>query len=263
MSETLGTAQIRADYPEPLWVQAVDLISSEIESGRLRAGTRLPPERELCLQLGISRVTLRKALAHLVDEGVLTPSHGRGWYIAGRATATTAGSPTAKEWPNSLESFSETAARMGLAATSRVLRSEVSPATIDEGEELQVAPGTPLFHLERVRLLGGVPIAVDRDTLPRALVPEHDSADFTTDSLYELLATHGVQPVRADSTVEAVPANEVVAGHLELEPGKPILVLTQLVVDAEERPVLSSVVQYSGDRYRLRTQFARTANRRR
>src|SRR6187402_3640688 len=144
---------IRSDYPEPLWIQAVNLINGEIENGTLKPGSRLPPERELCLQLGISRVTLRKALNKLVEQGTLSPSHGRGWYVADGAPAA---APTApRDWPNSLESFSETAARMGLSATSRVLRAEVVPATIDEGELLQVAPGAPLFVLERVRLLGG------------------------------------------------------------------------------------------------------------
>jgi GntR family transcriptional regulator len=247
-------ATIRPDYPEPLWVQTVELIMAEIGRGALRPGVRLPPERELCQQLGISRVTLRKALTHLVDEGVLSPSHGRGWYVSAPGDAS---APTQRDWPNSLESFSETAARMGLAATSVVLRADAVPATIDEGEVLQVAPGTPLFVLERVRLLGGVPIAVDRDRVPAALVPDHAAIDFTTASLYEALAANGVHPVRAESTVEAVSAGDELAAHLDLETGKPVLVLTQLVVDAAERPVLSSVIQYSGERYRLRTSFVR------
>jgi GntR family transcriptional regulator len=151
---------------------------------------------------------------------------------------------------------------MGLPATSIVLHAAASPAQIDEGELLQVAPGTPLFVLERVRLLGGVPIAVDRDKVPAALIPGHDAIDFTTASLYESLIAGDIQPVRADSTVEATSAGDELAGHLGIEPGKPVLVLTQLVVDAADRPVLASVIQYSGDRYRLRTQFARSSGRR-
>ena len=157
---------IRSDYPEPLWIQAVNLISGEIENGTLKPGSRLPPERELCLQLGISRVTLRKALNKLVENGVLIPSHGRGWYVADRD----APAPN-KEWPNNLESFSETAARIGLTATSLVLRAEVAPASLDEAEPLLIAAGTPIFHLERVRLLNGVPIAIDVTQIPLSLAP--------------------------------------------------------------------------------------------
>lgn len=259
MSDSLATAAIRPDYPEPLWIQTVELIMAEIEQGSLRPGVRLPPERELCLQLGISRVTLRKALTHLVDQGVLSPSHGRGWYVSdGSASGATA----TRDWPNSLESFTETAARMGLVASSIVLRAEAVPASIDDGELLQVAPGMPIFVLERVRLLGDVPIAVDRNVVPAALIPGYGAVDFTTASLYDVLASHGVEPARADSTIEAVSADHELAGHLDLEPGKPVLVLTQLAVDSADRPVLSSVIQYRGDRYRLRTQFARSSGRR-
>ena len=62
---------IRSDYPEPLWIQAATLIRGQIDEGVLRPGSRLPHERELCQQLGISRVTLRKALNQLVNAGVL------------------------------------------------------------------------------------------------------------------------------------------------------------------------------------------------
>lgn len=249
MSTTLETGTIRPDYPEPLWVQAVNLITSEIASGVLKPGMRLPPERELCTQLNISRVTLRKALNKLVEDGLLNASHGRGWYVA------TAGSN--KEWPNSLESFSETAARMGLTASSTVLKAATAPATIDEAEEFQIAPGTRLFSLDRVRLLNDVPIAIDFTRIPADLVPGFADADFRTASLYDELERAGLAPVRADSTIEARSADAYAAKHLDIEEGKPLLVMNQLVVDAAEKPLFASKIQYSGDRYRLRTFFAR------
>jgi DNA-binding GntR family transcriptional regulator len=245
-----STAAIRPDYPEPLWIQAVNLINAEIASGVLKPGMRLPPERELCQQLGISRVTLRKALNKLVEDGVLSASHGRGWYVA---------QPTAnQEWPNSLESFSETAARMGLVATSSVLRADVSPASLDEAEELSIAPGTPIFHLERVRMLGGVPIALDTTQIPAHRAPALPDADFATDSLYEKLAEAGIEPRRADATIEAKEADAYAAEHLDLPVGKPVLVMRQLAVDADEHPLFVSTIKYAGDRYRLRTYFARS-----
>jgi DNA-binding GntR family transcriptional regulator len=242
---------IRADYPDPLWIQAVNLVNAEIATGDLKPGSRLPPERELCQQLQISRVTLRKALNRLVEDGVLQPSHGRGWYVA---------TPTpAREWPNSLESFSETANRMGLTASSTVLRAATTPATLDEAELLGVAPGTPLFHLDRVRRLDGVPIALDHTCIPIALAPELASADFTTVSLYDALAAAGVEPVRADATVEAREAGDDVAGHLGLDRDKPVLAMHQVAMDADDRPLFASTIQYSGERYRLRTVFSRAS----
>jgi DNA-binding GntR family transcriptional regulator len=248
---------LRAGYPEPLWVQAVEAISRQVAEGNIRPGGRLPPERELCLQLGISRVTLRKALTSLVQDGVLQPSHGRGWHVAAAAPETAAG----KEWPNSLEGFSETAARMGLVATSRVLRNAILPASLDQAEELQIAPGAPLFHLERVRLLSDVPIALDLTLLPGSVVARFESADFEVDSLYDLITGAGLVMSGADSTIEAREADSYVASQLEIEVGKPILVMHQVVVDPSARPLFTSSIRYSGDRYRLRTFFARATPR--
>jgi GntR family transcriptional regulator len=243
---------IRTDYPEPLWIQAVNLINREIADGVLQPGMRLPPERELCLELGISRVTLRKALNKLVEDGVLSASHGRGWYVAQGPQAR-----QTKEWPNSLESFSETAVRMGLEASSTVLRSEVKPANLDEAETLLIAPGTPLFHLERVRFLGGVPIAVDMTQVPAHFAESLAEVDFSTASLYQTLAQAGVEPARADATIEATEADDQAATLLDLEVGKPLLVMRQLAIDTLERPLFTSMIKYAGDRYRLRTAFAR------
>jgi DNA-binding GntR family transcriptional regulator len=250
MTATITAAPAtRADSPNPLWMQAADAILADIADGVLVAGSRLPPERELCTRLSISRVTLRKALQRLVDDGVLESSHGRGWYVA---------AATHREWPNSLESFSETADRMGLVASSRILRSEIAPATIDEAEELSIAPGTPLFHLERVRMLNQVPIAMDQSRVPASLVPDFADVDFRHASLYEQLAAAGLDLLRADSTIEAREADAELARNLTIEPGKPVLVMRQVVVDRADRPIFASVIRYAGDRYRLRTYFARS-----
>ena len=242
-------AVIRSDYPEPLWVQAATLILNQIEVGTLKPGARLPPERELCQQLGISRVTLRKALNQLVETGVLNASHGRGWYVAKNGVK--------REWPNTLESFSETAARMGLEPQSEVLRAEAAPASIDEAEELSIVPGSDLFHLERVRLLNSVPIALDMTQIPVGVLPEITRADFATGSLYTTLAKAGLEPIRADSTLEAREADADEARHLRIAAGKPLLVMRQLAFDAADRPLFTSTIKYAGERYRLRTSFAR------
>jgi GntR family transcriptional regulator len=246
---TITAPTIRPDYPEPLWIQAVNLIRGEIERGALKRGMRLPPERELCQNLGISRVTLRKALIQLVDDGVLNASHGRGWYVASTGAR--------RDWPNALESFSETAARMGLEAESEVLRAEEAPATLDEAEELAIAPGSRIFHLERVRLLGGVRIAFDVTRIATSLVPNLSAHDFRVESLYEALTVAGIEPSRADTTIEAREADATMSSYLELERGKPLLVMHQVAVDADEHPLFASTITYAGDRYRLRTFFMR------
>lgn len=248
MSARDAAAPLPAEHQDPLWVRAAETLREQVSEGALRPGARLPPERDLCRRFDISRVTLRKALLRLVDDGVLRPSHGRGWYVS-------SGEP--KEWPNSLESFTETAERMGLVAGSLVLRAETAMATFDEAEKLGVAPGALLFHLERVRLLDEVPIAVDRSAVPADLAPGLAAIDFRGRSLYAALTDAGLEPAQAETTIEAREADAFIAGQLRVDVGKPILVMHQTVRDQADRRLFTSTIQYVGDRYRLRTSFAR------
>jgi DNA-binding GntR family transcriptional regulator len=242
-------AVLDADSPDPLWRQAADLIRHQIEAGKLADNGRIPAERDLLAQLSISRVTLRRALQTLVEEGVLTASHGRGWYVSADAP---------KEFPNTLESFSETAARLGLVPSSDVIRAEDAPATLDEAEELGIAPGAHVFHLDRIRRLDGVPVAVDTSYFASSLKPDFTDVDFRFASLFEQLLNHGIDLARGETTIEARAADAALAAHLDIEVGKPILVMRQSIMDGAGKPVLSSVVQYVGDRYRLRTSFSRS-----
>ena len=138
--------------PEPLWRQAADLIAHQIATGRLGAGGRIPAERDLLIQLSISRVTLRRALQTLVDEGVLTASHGRGWYVS---------ADVPKEHPEYAEIVQRDGGAAGAGAVIGCAAAAEAPATLDEAEELGIAAGSPLFHLDRIRQLDGVPVAVD------------------------------------------------------------------------------------------------------
>lgn len=243
-----GKAPISVDHHEPLWVQAAAVIEQHVKDGSLPAGRRLPAERELCAQLDISRVTLRRALTHLGEQGVLRNSHGRGWYAVGRSD---------REWPNSLESFTETARRKGLVPSSQVLRAEVGPASLDEAEEFGVAAGTELFRLDRVRLLDDLPIGVDVSRVVLNLAPRLMDTDFSRSSLLAELGAAGCEPVKAESMIEARGCPEQLAPHLGLTPGDPVLVMQQSMADAGGRIALVTTITYRGDRYRLRTSFVR------
>lgn len=233
---------------DPLWSQASDRIREEIARRGLSAGSKLPPERELCTRLDISRVTLRRALAHLVDQGLVTASHGRGWFVAAPVPPA-----PARDWPKDLESFTATARRKHMRASSVVLSQETVTASLDDADRLDVPAGTPLLRLERVRLLNDVRIAVDRTLVVAELAPDLTRTDFREASLFEELRRWGVEPDRAEATIEARTADGELAGHLGIAEGAPVLVLDQTVYTRDQRPLLLSTVEYSGDRYRLRT----------
>ncbi|WP_428950512.1 GntR family transcriptional regulator [Streptomyces sp. cg35] len=237
----------RGSGAAPLWEQAADLIRGEIAREGLAAGDRLPSERDLCVRLAISRVTLRKALTHLVEQGLLTATHGRGWFVAAPAPA--------REWPNDLESFTATARRKQMTASSLVLTRERVLATLDDADRLDVPAGTPLLRLDRVRFLDGVRIAVDRTLIVDRAAPGLDEVDFTSASLFAELAVRGVVLDHAETAIEARAADPELARELQIAVGAPVLRLDQTIRGRDQRPVLLSTVDYSGERYRLRTTF--------
>ncbi|MEU8764426.1 GntR family transcriptional regulator [Streptomyces sp. NPDC048659] len=232
---------------DPLWMRCADRIQEEIARRGLTEGHRLPPERELCALLSVSRVTLRRALTELDERGVVVPSHGRGWFVAAPAAPA-----PAREWPKELESFTATARRKHMRPGSLVIRSETVTAGLDDAEALEVPAGTPLFRLERVRTLNGVRVAVDHALLLLDAAPDLPRIDFTSASLFAELARWGKSPDLAEATIEAQVADARLAELLGCPRGGPVLVLDQLIRTRDGRPLMRSRVEYSGERHRLR-----------
>jgi GntR family transcriptional regulator len=228
-----------------------DLLEAELARDRRPSGWRLPPERALAEHFGVSRVTLRRAMVELERRSVLGHD-ARGWTVAG---------PRVGEPPNELMSFSEMAVARGLRASAGVLGSRVRPSTLDESDVLGIAPGAPVFELERVRSMDGVPILIDRSVIPHALVPGIEAVAFEEASLYETLERRfGVRPMRARFAVEAVSADERDAAALDLDLGRPLLRCTQITEDAGGRVFESCEMRYRGDRYRFRATLLRRAS---
>ena len=222
--------------------QVREELEAEIERGRRPVGSRLPPERALAQHFGVSRVTLRRSLEEMALAGTIARS-GAGWMVA---------SPVIGEPPNVLMSFSEMAASRGLKPGGRVLDRRQRPATIDEAEALGLAPGAPLFELERLRSLDDVPILIDRTRIPLSLTPGLFEMDLDGRSLYGALEqTFGLRPARARLTVEAIPADERRARLLGLEPGEPLLLCRQQSEDQAGRQIELCDMVYRGDRYRF------------
>jgi len=233
---------------QPLHDQVREAIAAQIRSGVIPPGARLQSERDLADQMGVSRVTVRRALDALADDGLVRAAHGSGRFVSDTALA---------EPPNALLSFTELGAERGLRATSKVLRSHVRPATLEEAEVFGVAPGADIFELERLRMLDGVAVALDHTRIPLALAPGLATIDFQTASLYAVLDEAGAGLVRADYTTEAVAADESNARQLGVAPASPLLLATTRSYDVSDRVVELGETTYRSDRYRFRATLVR------
>jgi GntR family transcriptional regulator len=236
---------------QPLYHRVYQEIVREIEGGTLQPGDRLPSERLICDELGVSRATVRRAIEDLIADG-LVENRGRGSYIAGDAVG---------EPPNTLMSLSEVARSRGLDAGARVLGLDVRPATIDEAEAFGIAPGAEVFELRRLRMLDGLPISIDVNRVPLRLLPEAPYMDFTTASLYEALDRAGHAPGRADYQIEARGADGSEAELLDLAQGEPVLFAITEAITEDGRVIDLGRTVYRADRYRFQATLMRRAHR--
>jgi GntR family transcriptional regulator len=240
-----------SEASQPLYHRVYREISKEIENGALQPGDRLPSERWLCDELGVSRATVRRAIEELTADG-LVEGRGRGSFVTDEALAEPAGT---------LMSLSELGRSRGLDASARVISAGVRAATIDEAELFAIAPGAELFELQRLRMLDGLPISLDHNRVPLRLAPGLADLDFTTASLYEALDGAGTPPRRADYELEARGADPTEAELLGLAPGAPVLFATTVAIGAQGKVVDLGRTVYRADRYRFHASLMRRAHR--
>jgi DNA-binding GntR family transcriptional regulator len=230
---------------EPLFAEVARALRSEMASGRLRAGQRLAPERELSVRIGVSRNTLRRALLQLEQKGLVTAAGRHGWYVAA--------APVVEDdrGPSGLTGW---AAQAGVALTSRVLHQRLRRATAEERDALRLEPRGRVFELERVRVVDGDPLSLDRSCLPGRLADALEGVDFGSASLYDVLAERcGLVPGARECTLRAAVADARTAGELGIPAGAPLLVVQEAVLDQHGDPLEFAVLANRGDRWRYRT----------
>jgi GntR family transcriptional regulator len=228
---------------------AYSQLLNAISRGQYPPASRLPGERDLARQLGISRVTLRHALGRLEVEGKVERSAQRGWFVTGQVVS---------EPPSVLVSFTDMARARGLKATARVLVHRVRAASFDEADELRMPPGADVVEIRRLRAMDGQVICVDHTVVPLDKAPALATAEMTDQSLYERLDTLcGLRIHRSAYTVHAEAADAEIATLLNVPVGSPMLVGTETGYTADGKPVLIGVNRYRGDAYRFHADLYR------
>jgi GntR family transcriptional regulator, N-acetylglucosamine utilization regulator len=223
----------------PLFEAVGATLKREIASGRFAGADVLPGERELCEILRVSRTTLRRAIAGLVEEGVLFHRHGAGTFVRRKA-------PHVEQPLSRLTSFTEDMRSRGFAASSREIERGVFLPTPEEAMMLGVSPRDSVFRLTRLRLADGVPMAMER-----AVVPTRFLADpaRVADSLYAALDAEGWLPVRALQRLRAVVLDASEAALLEVPQGSAALDIHRIAYLADGRCVEYTRSYYRSDTY--------------
>jgi GntR family transcriptional regulator len=230
-------------------VEAYRILQDALTIGQFAAGTRLPGERSLAAQLGVSRVTLRQVLTALADAGRIHASPQRGWFVADHKLV---------HEPNRLRGFTEVARESGLEASARIVRVGRRFPTLSEAEPLGIDTDQEVVDLERVRELNGSPISVEYSCISAARVPGLDSIDLTDCSLYQILRErYDIVAMRCDYELQAEGARRRDAELLAITEGDPVLVGYQMTYDQHEQCFDIGKQVYRGDAYRFKASLFR------
>jgi len=215
---------------QPLYAQVRASLIEAISSGRWRPGEAIPAEAELARTYGVAIGTLRKAVDTLVAEQALVRRQGKGTFVVGHDS------------PRLQFHFFHIASREGARETPevRTLAFRRERASREEAEALAIPPHEKVIRIRNVLELQGRAVLVDDITLAAALFPGLTEKSFASrgNTIYHLYQSRfGINVLRIDERLRAVPAAPDVAALLALEPGAPVLEIRRVALTFGDRPV--------------------------
>ena len=247
--------RVRFIHPFPKHFQIQSILRDRI----LRAqdgGTKLPAETALAREFGVSRVTVRQALAALERERLIRREKGRGTFVAQRVTR-----PTPKP---KLTGFMEDLIAAGAPTRVKLLRRVVVPATREVAAQLRVQPGEKVLHVERLRYVEERPLSYLHSYLPLDIAQKLSAEDLEAAPIITLLhQRHRVPIVEAEQVIEAAVADVQAAELLEVPVGAPLLQIERSYMSRKGRPIYYVHSFYRADRYRYTVKLIQPLRRRR
>jgi GntR family transcriptional regulator len=223
----------------PRYEQLYRHLLAAITAGDMASQSQLPPERELAEIADVSRVTVRKAVAQLVEDGMLEQRRGAGTFVRPPR-------PKMEHSLSALLSFTEYMRQRGKASSSRILQRGMFSPTPDEQMALGSPSGELLARVDRLRFADDVPMALERSSLPRDILPDPNMVDI---SLYDVLRARGVAPTRAVQRITAINATGEDARHMNLTEGAAVLRIDRTAYLPNGRPIEFTRGLYRSDIY--------------
>jgi GntR family transcriptional regulator len=213
----------------------------------LAVGDAIPSERQLSLDLGVSRLTVRAALDELVREGYLVRRRGAGTFV---------GEPKISQ-ELTMSSFTEDMRRRGMSPTSRTLELRVIPAGAWLGRVLHVSPSERIVVAKRLRLADRETMAIETLHVRESLVPGLSGRDLEEGSFYELLRErYAIEIVGGMQTIEPTVTNEEESAALGVPLHSPAFLFERVTRSGKDEVVEFVRSIYRGDRYRLVTELS-------
>ncbi|MCB0044250.1 MAG: GntR family transcriptional regulator [Caldilineaceae bacterium] len=232
---------LNKNYPLPIYYQLKELIREKIVAREWQPGDLIPSERELSEQYDISRMTARQALTELTNEGLLHRVQGKGTFVA---------EPKIEQPLTRLTGFTEDMRMRGVQSKGHVLRLELVASPTLVLRALRIMPNQPVVLLERLRLTGADPIALEACYLHFNRVQSLMQENFEGISLYNLLIEkYDITPTRAEQQVGADLCSRREQELLNIAKGSPVLRNKRVAFDQRGQPFEYTESAYRADRY--------------
>ena len=231
---------LHSDSASPLYRQLMQRIRADIASGVYPVHSRIPSEAELGQTYQVSRVTVRKALAELTQEGLLRRMQGKGTFVCG---------PRLKTSLRDVTSFHEACLMMGCTPGTRVISAQTVHAEANTRDALSLE-GDEAVEIVRLRLADDIPVMIETNCFSAKYA--YLLSEKLTGSLYHLLSQQGVEAASGVHEISLCYATAQQAKLLEVEVGTALLWLDQIIFDQHGAPLHTSHQVIRGDRFTFR-----------
>lgn len=236
---------LERNTPVPLYQQLRDILLKKIDAGTWEPNERIPSENELSLEYGLSRMTVRAVLSELVKEGLLYRVQGKGTYVSDKVLTL---GPSYIGIRQQLE-------EMGYRVTTKTLECGLITCSQSVASKLEMEKGDEVFMIKRLRYIKEEPISLHISYInpkySEVLTPEL----LEKEQLCVILnKEYGVTRKKVTETLESVAAKEEET-ILGVESGHPLLLLQDVIFDAEGKPYEFTKVVFRGDKVKIRLQY--------
>ena len=230
----------------PLYIQIAEGLIAQIASGELNSQDRLPPERELSEELGVTRMTLRRALGVLESQGLIIRVHGVGTFIA---------EPKIERQLEKVFRFSSRIQERGFIPGAKIISIERIVTDRALSNKLALLDSSPVYSILRLRSINKEPVMLESYAIPEERFPGLDQYDLEGRSIYEVMEIEfGVSIIRARQSFEPVIATTFEAELLNVAVGEALMLEKRLSYDGDNIPIEYGVDRYRGDRFRFVTE---------
>jgi GntR family transcriptional regulator len=232
--------------PLPLYHKVYLLLRQRLLDGVYATEQALPGENALAQEYGVSRLTIRRALDTLAQDGLVSRRQGRGTFAQAPAQL------SAPQQGTSVDALMAHLARMGMHTQVKLLELAVEPAPPGVAARLEIAPGTPVHRSVRVRSYKGEPFSYLQTYVPDGIGRRISKKALASKPLLQIFGDLGVRVSGAEQSMTAVLADPATADCLAVPVASALLNIRRLVRDASGQPVEYLDARYRPDRFEYR-----------